>query len=84
MAVNRLLVVPRKVQKPVSDTGLVNVGQLHHCVVFGTKFDAAKNALKSALIHWLSENHSKCKSAPKMQKMPKNGQKRQKMKKVQK
>ena len=32
------LVVPRKVQKRVSDTDLVNIGQLDHYVVFGTKF----------------------------------------------
>ena len=32
------LQVPRKFQKEVSDTDLVNIGQLDHYVVFGTKF----------------------------------------------
>ena len=30
--------VPQRVKKKVSDTDLVNIGQLDHYVVFGTKF----------------------------------------------
>ena len=30
--------VPQRVKKRVSDTDLVNIGQLDHYVVFGTKF----------------------------------------------
>ena len=35
--------VPQRVKKRVSDTDLVNIGQLDHYVVFGTKFGPVKD-----------------------------------------
>ena len=46
--------VPQRVKKRVSDTDLVNIGQLDHYVVFGTKFGPVQDVQrgKKGRIQW--------------------------------